>query len=163
MQWVLLIVVVAGLGALGWRLWQDRVHLAPAMRVVKAEPVIYRAPMSAQWSRGWWGRGNASGMELVVHKQSFELSYSFRVGRFLSTEWYCRGRDAEMSVGSGKFLLPVISRNCIVLSIPVIDHPELRQEILLASQPGAQNLHAAWQALSRCGVRSSGDAPAFGA
>lgn len=162
MQWVLLAVVVVGFGVLAGRLWLDRVRLAPVRRVVRAEPVTYRTPISAHWSRGWWGRGNARGMELVVHERSFELSYSFPGGRFLSTEWYCRGRDAEMALGSGKFLLPVINRTCIVLSIPAIDHPVRRQEILLAPQPGAYDLQAAWQALLRCGVRSSGDAPEFG-
>src|SRR5690348_2749016 len=98
MQWVLLVVVVAAFGVLGWRLWQDRVRLEPTKLIVRGESVVYRTQVSARWSRGWWGRGNARGMQLVVHEKSFELSYSFPLGRFLSTEWFCRGGDAEMAV-----------------------------------------------------------------
>jgi hypothetical protein len=159
-QWLLLVLVVAGFAVIEFRLLRDWLRLAPVRRVVKREAVVYRTPISAQWSRGWWGRGNAKGMQLVVHERSFELSYQFPGGSLFSTEWYCRGSDAEMKTGKGNFLPPLIKRDCIALSIPAIDHSENRQEILLASRPMRNDLRSTWEALAACGVRTVGDAPA---
>jgi hypothetical protein len=124
----------------------------------KKEAVVYRTPISAQWSRGWWGRGNAKGMRLVVREKSFELSYPFPGGSFLTTEWYCWSKDARMKMGLGNFLPPRVKRDCIILSIPSIDEPNAEQEILISSVPPLrQDLSAAWDALVVCGVRVSGD------
>lgn len=159
-QWTLLGLVLGLFAVIEFRLLRDRAHLANVRRVVSAEAVRYRAPISAQWGRGWWGRGNAKGMQLVVHEHSFEISYPFPGGSFLSTEWYCRASDAWMKMGSGRFLPPVVARDCIVLSIPAIDKPEERQEILLASRPPRHNLRGAWDALVACGVQATGHPPA---
>jgi hypothetical protein len=163
MQWVLLALVVAGLGVIEFRLLRDRRRLAPVRSAVRKEAVVYRAPISAQWSRGWWGRGNAKGMRLVVRENSFELSYPFPGGSMLTTEWYCRGKDARMKVGQGNFLPPKVKRDCIVLSIPSIDNASAEQEILLSSTPPSRDdLSAAWDALVACGVEASSDPPPKG-
>jgi len=103
MQWVLLAFVVAFFGVIEFRLLRDRLRLAPVRSAVRNEAVVYRTPISAQWSRGWWGRGNAKGMRLVVRQNSFELSYPFPGGSLLTTEWYCMGKDARMKVGQRIF------------------------------------------------------------
>ena len=163
MQWVLLALVVAGLGAIEFRLLRDRRRLAPVRSAVRKEAVVYRTPISAQWSRGWWGRGNAKGMRLLVRENSFELSYPFPGGSMLTTEWYCRGKDARMKVGQGNFLPPKVKRDCIVLSIPSIDNASAEQEILLSSTPPSRDdLSAAWDALVAWGVEASGDPPPKG-
>ena len=159
MQWVLLGLVVAGFCVIEFRLIRDRSRQGPVRAAVKKEAIVYRTAVSAQWGRGWWGRGNAKGMQLVVRTNSFELSYPFPGGRFLSTEWYCRASDAQMRMGQGRFLPPRIKRDCIVLSIPSIDNPNDRQEILLSSVPPWHYLPASWDALVTCGVRASGDPP----
>lgn len=120
---------------------------------------MHRLPISAQWGRGWWGRANAKGMQLVVRERSFELSYPLPGGRFLSTKWYCRASDALMTMGQGWFLPPKIKRDCIMLSIPAIKNARERQEILLAARPPRSGLGEAWQALVACGVRASGGGP----
>jgi hypothetical protein len=127
---------------------------------VKKEAVVYRTPISPQWGRGRWGRGNAQGMQLVVREQSFELSYPFSGGSFLTTEWYCWGRNTRMEMGKGRFRPPRINRDCIVLSIPPIDDASVKQEILLSSW--GRDLRAAWEALVLCGVQASGDPPKSG-
>lgn len=162
MQWVLLAAVVAGFAAIAFRLGRDWVRLAPVRHVVKGERIVYRTPVSAQWGRGWWGRGNAKGMQLVVHERSFELSYPFPGGGLLSTEWYCRGNDARMKLGTGNFLPPAVKRDCILLSIPAIDDQAKQQEIALASRPTRRDLRSAWEALAACGVEPSSDGPAIG-
>jgi hypothetical protein len=163
MQWVLLGLVAAGLCVVEFRILRDRARLAPVRDLVKEEAVVYRTPISAQWGRGWWGRGNAKGMQLVVREHSFELSYSFPGGSFLTTEWYCRGSDARMKVGQGHFLPPWIKRECIVLSIPSIDDASVEQQILISSvPPRRRDLRAAWDALATCGVHASGDPPQSG-
>lgn len=159
MQWVLLGLVVAGFCVIEFRLLRDRALLAPVRAAVKKEAVVHRTAISAQWGRGWWGRGNVKGMQLVARTNSFELSYSFPGGSFLSTEWYCRGGDAQMKMGQGRFLPPRAKRDCIVLSIPSIDNPDDRQVILLSSVPPWHYLRAAWDALVACGVQASGDPP----
>ena len=81
----------------------------------------------------------------------------------LTTEWYCRGKDARMKVGQGKFLPPKVKRDCIVLAVPSIDDANAEQEILLSSvPPWRQDLSAAWDALAACGVEVSGDPPPKG-
>ncbi len=163
MQWVLLALVVAFFGVIEFRLLRDFARLAPVRSGVKKEGVVYRTPISAQWSRGWWGRGNAKGTRLVVREKSFELSYPFPGGSFLTTEWYCWGKDARMKTGLGNFLPPRVKRDCIVLSIPSIDAPNSEQEILISSiPPWRQDLSAAWDALVACGVQASGDPPSKG-
>lgn len=157
MQWVLLALVAAGMVVIEFRLYLDRTRLAQVREAVKKEAVVYRAPIGAQWGRGWWGRGNAKGMQLVVREHSFELSYPFPGGSFLTTEWYCRGHDARMKVDQGRFLPPRIKRECIVLSIPSIDDAKVEQKILLSSW--RRELRGAWDALIACGVRASGDSP----
>jgi hypothetical protein len=164
MQWVLLALVVAFFGVIEFRLIRDRVRLAPIRSAVRKEAVVYRTPISAQWSRGWRGRGNAKGMRLLVREKSFELSYPFPGGSLLTTEWYCRGKDARMKVGQGNFLPPKVKRDCIVLAVPSIDDANAEQEILLSSvPPWRQDLSAAWDALAACGVEVSGDPPPKGA
>jgi len=160
MQWVLLGAVAAGLCVIEFRLLRDRARLSAVREAVERGGIVYRAPISAQWSRGWWGRGYARGMQLVVREHSFQLSYPFPGGSLLSTEWYCRAADAVMKRGQGRFLPPRVKRECIVLSIPSIDNRELAQEILLSSW--RRELRAAWDALSACGVRAVGDAPERG-
>lgn len=160
MQWVLLGVVVAGLFIVELRVQRDWARLAPVRHSVRKEAIVFRTPISAQWGRGWWGRGHAKGMHLVVRENSFELSYPFPGGRFLSTEWFCRARDAGMKVGQGSFLPPRVKRDCIALSIPGIDKADVQQEILLASRPPRDDLRAAWDALVTCGVQASGEPPA---
>ena len=86
--------VVAGICAIEFRLLRDRARLSSVRKAVMREAIVYRAPISAQWGRGWSGRGNAKGMQLVVREHSFELSYPFPGGSLLSTEWYCRAGDA---------------------------------------------------------------------
>lgn len=163
MQWVLLALVVAFFGVIEFRLLRDFVRLASVRSRVKKEAVVYRTPISAQWSRGWWGRGNAKGMRLVVREKSFELSYPFPGGSFLTTEWYCWGNDARMRMGLGNFLPPRVKRECIILSIPSIDDPNAEQEILISSiPPWRQDLSVAWDALVVCGVHASGDPPSKG-
>jgi hypothetical protein len=160
MQWVLLGVVLLGFGMIEFRLLRDRARLAPIRQAVTKEAVVYRTPISAQWGRGWWGRGNAKGMQLVAREHSFELSYPFPGGSLLTTEWYCRGKDARMKVGQGHFLPPWVKRECIVLSIPTIDGASGEQEILISSAPPLRrDLGAAWDALAACGVHASGDPP----
>jgi hypothetical protein len=159
MQWVLLAAVVVGLSVVEFRILRDRARLAVVREAVKKEAVVYRTPISAQWRRGWWGRGNAKGMQLVVREHSFELSYAFPGARFLSEEWFCTAPDARMTTGEGRFLPPQINRECIVLSIPSIDNTHERQEILLSSLPPGRRLRAAWDALVVCGVLASGDPP----
>ncbi len=88
MQWVLLALVVAFLGVIEFRLLRDGTRLAPVRSAARKEAVVYRTPISAQWSRGWWGRGNAKGMRQLVRENSFELSYPFPGGSLLTTEWY---------------------------------------------------------------------------
>jgi len=163
MQGVLLALVVAFFGVIEFRLIRDRVRLAPIRSAVRKEAVVNRTPISAQWSRGWWGRGNAKGMRLLVREKSFELSYPFPGGSLLTTEWYCRGKDARMKVGQGNFLPPKVKRDCIVLAVPSIDDANAEQEILLSSvPPWRQDLSAAWDALAACGVEVSGDPPPKG-
>ena len=157
MGWVLLALVAALFGVVEFRLLRDRVRIAPVREAVKKESVVYRAAISPQWDRGWWGRGNAQGMQLVVRDNSFELSYPFPGGSFLTTEWYCWGRDARMKMGEGRFRPPRAKRACIVLSIPSIDDASGKQEILLSSW--RHELRAAWDALAACGVHASGDPP----
>jgi hypothetical protein len=128
---------------------------------VKKEAVIFRTAILPQWGGGWWGRGNARGMQLVVREHSFELSYPFPGGSFLTTEWYCWARDARMRMGQGRrFLPPRVQRDCIVLSIPSIADASGEQEILLSSW--RHELRAAWDALLVCGVHASGDPPQSG-
>jgi hypothetical protein len=158
-QWVLLSSVVVGLCLLEFRILRDRARLAPVREAVKKEAVVSRTPISAQWGRGWWGRGNAKGMHLVVREHSLELSYPFPGGRFLSEEWFCLAREARMTMGEGRFLPPQIKRECIVLSIPSIDNADERQVILLSSLPPRRYLRAAWDSLAACGVQASGDPP----
>jgi len=158
MQWVLLGVVAAAFCAVEFRLLRDRFRVAEVRQAVKSEAVTYRAPISAQWGRGWWGRGNAKGMQLIVREHSFEISYPFPGGSLLSTEWYCRGPEARMKVGEGRFLPPRIKRDCIVLSIPSIDDAATDQETLLSSW--RRELKGAWDALAACGVQPSGSSPA---
>ena len=98
-------------------------------------------------------------MHLVVREHSFELSYPFPGGRFLSEEWFCIAREARTRMGEGRFLPPRIKRECIVLAIPSIDSPYERQEILLSSQPPRHYLRAVWDALVACGVQASADPP----
>ena len=163
MQWVLLALVVAFFGVIEFRLLRDRTRMAPVRSAVRKEAVVFRTPISAQWSRGWWGRGHAKEMRLLVRENSFELSYPFPGGSLLTTEWYCRGKDARMKVGQGNFLPPKVKRDCIVLSIPSIDNANAEQEILLSSIPPSRNdLSAAWDALVACGVEASGDPPPKG-
>ena len=163
MQGVLLALVVAFFGVIEFRLIRDRVRVAPIRSAVRKEAVVNRTPISAQWSRGWWGRGNAKGMRLLVREKSFELSYPFPGGSLLTTEWYCRGKDARMKVGQGNFLPPKVKRDCIVLAVPSIDDANAEQEILLSSvPPWRQDLSAAWDALAACGVEVSGDPPPKG-
>ncbi len=57
-----------------------------------------------------------------------------------------------MKMGHSRFLPPRVERECIVLSVPSIDNPQLEQEILLSSW--RRELRAAWDALSACGVRA---------
>ena len=159
MQWVLLAAVVVGFCVIEFRILRDRARLTPVREAVKKDAVVYRTPISAQWGRGWWGRGNAKGMHLVVREQSFEVSYPFLGGRFLSEEWFCMAREAPMTMGEGRFLPPRIKRECIVISMPSIDNPGERQEILLSSMPPGRYLRAVWDALVACGVRASGDPP----
>ena len=159
MQWVLLAAVLAGFGVIEIRILRDRARLAPVREAVKNEAVVYRTPISAQWGRGWWGRGSAKGMHLVVREHSFELSYPFPGGRFLSEEWFCIAREARTRMGEGRFLPPRIKRECIVLSIPSIANTDERQEILLSSLPPGRYLRAVWDALVACGVQASGDPP----
>src|SRR5207245_11632672 len=128
-----------GLGLIEFRLLRDRARLAPVRSVVRKEAVVFRTPISVQWGRGWWGRGNAKGMRLLVRENSFELSYPFPGGSLLTTEWFCRGRYARMKVGRGNFLPPKVKRDCIVLSIPSIDNANAEQEILLSSIPPSRN------------------------
>jgi hypothetical protein len=163
MGWVLLALVIAFFGVIEFGLIRDRVRLGPVRSAVRKEAVVYRTPISAQWGRGWAGRGNAQGMRLVVRENSFELSYPFPGGSLLTTEWYCWGKDARMKVGGGNFLPPRVKRDCIVLSIPSIDTANANQEILLSSvPPWRQDLSAAWDALVACGVQASGDPPSMG-
>jgi len=163
MQWVLLAFVVAVFGVIEFRLLRDRLRLAPVRSAVRNEAVVYRTPISAQWSRGWWGRGNAKGMRLVVRQNSFELSYPFPGGSLLTTEWYCRGKDARMKAGQRNFLPPYVQRDCIILSVPSIDSANVEQEILLSCTPPLRDdLSAAWDALVACGVEASGDPPPKG-
>ena len=157
MQWVLLGAVVAGFCAIEFRLLRDRGRMAPVREAVRKEAIVYRAPISAQWGRRWWGRGNAKGMQLVVREHSFELSYPFPGGSLLTTEWFCRADDAAMKPGHGRFLPPRVERDCIVLSVPSIDNPKIEQEILLSSW--RHELRVAWDALAACGVRASGAPP----
>jgi hypothetical protein len=157
MGWVLLGLVGAGFCVIEFRLLRDWARLAPVRKAVKKEAVVYRTAISPQWSRGWWGRGNAQGMQLVVREHSFELSYPFPGGSFLTTEWYCWGRDARMTMGEGRFRPPRIKRECIVLSIPSIDDATGEQVILLSSW--RRELRAAWDALVASGVHASGDPP----
>lgn len=157
MQWVLLGLVAAGFGVIEFRLLRDRARLARVREAVKKEAVVYRAGISPQWSRGWWGHGNAQGMQLVVREHSFELSYPFPGGSLLTTEWYCMGKDARMKMGEGRFRPPRIKRDCIVLSIPSIDDANGEQEILVSSW--RHELGAAWDALVSCGVHATGDPP----
>ncbi len=161
MQWVLLGLIVVGFCVFGFRLYRDRERLAPVRDAVTKEVVAYRTPISAQWGRGLWGRGNAKGIQLVVHQHSFELSYPFPGGSFLTTEWYCWGRETRMKMGMGRFLPPRIKRECIILTIPSIDDPKAEQEILL-SHPEPHDLRAEWDALVACGVSASGDPPKVG-
>jgi hypothetical protein len=162
-QWVLLALVVAVFAVIEFRLLRDRLRLAPVRSAVKREAVVYSTPISAQWGRGWWGRGNAKGMRLVVRQNSFELSYPFPGGSLLTTEWYCWGKDAHMETGRGNFLPPWVKRDCIVLSIPSIGGPNAEQEILLSSVPPLRHdLGTAWDALVACGVQASGDPPPKG-
>jgi len=161
-QWVPLGVVVAGFGAIELRLLLARARPASVRDSVKKEAVVHRTPISAQWGRGWWGRGNVKGMQLVVRDHSFELSYPFPGGSFLTSEWYCRARDGRMKMGVGRFLPPRIKRACIVLSIPSLDNPDDRQEILLTSRPPRNDLRGAWDALLASGVVASGDPPPNG-
>jgi hypothetical protein len=157
MQWVLLGLVVAGFFVIELQLYRDRKRLAPIRAAVMKEAVVYTSPISAQWGRGWWARGNAKGMRLVVRERSFELSFPFPGGSFLATEWYCRGKDARMKMGRGNFLPPWVKRDCIVLSIPAIDEASAEQEILISSvPPWRHDLRAAWDALAACGVQASG-------
>lgn len=142
-----------------FRILRDRARLAPMRGAVKKEAVVYRTPISVQWGRGWWGRGNAKGMHLVVREYSFELSYPFPGGRFLSEEWFCMAREARMAMVEGRFLPPRIKRECIVLSIPSIDNPGGRQEIVLSSQPPRRYRRADCDALVACGVQASGEPP----
>jgi hypothetical protein len=163
MQWVLLGLVVAGFCVIEFQLLRDRSRLAPIRDLVRKESVVYRTAISPQWGRGLWGRGNARGMQLVVREHSFELSYPFRGGSFLSTEWYSWGRDTRMKMGRGRFLPPWISRDCIVLSIPSIDDATKEQEILISSTPPlGRDLRGTWDALVMCGVHASGDPPRLG-
>jgi hypothetical protein len=160
MQWVLLVLVVAGFFVIELKLYRDRKRLAPIRVAVKQEAVVFSSPISAQWGRGWWGRGNARGMRLVVRERSLELSFPFPGGSLLATEWYCRGNDARMKMGRGNFLPPWVKRDCIVLSIPAIDDAGAEQEILISSAPPwRHDLSAAWDALVACGVRASGPPP----
>ena len=131
MGWVLLALVIAFFGVIEFGLIRDRVRLGPVRSAVRKEAVVYRTPISAQWGRGWAGRGNAQGIRLVVRENSFELSYPFPGGSLLTTEWYCWGKDARMKMGGGNFLPPRVKRDCIVLSIPSIDTANANQEILL--------------------------------
>jgi len=163
MQWVLLGLVVAFFSVIEFRLLRDFALMARVRSGVKKEAVVYRAPISAQWSRGWWGRGNAKGMRLVVREKSFELSYPFPGGSLLTTEWYCWGKDARMKMGLGSFRPPRVKRDCIVLIIPSIDKPNAEQEILISSvPPWRQDLSAACDALVACGVQASGVPPSKG-
>jgi hypothetical protein len=160
MGWVALGVMVAFFGVIEFRLLRDHARLAPIRKAVRQEAVAYRAAIFPQWGRGWWGRGNAQGMQLVVREHSFELSYPFQGGRFLTTEWYCWGRDARMKMGEGRFPPPRVKRDCIVLTIPSIDDASSEQEILLSSWQ--HELHGAWGALLACGVHAAGDPPPVG-
>ncbi len=157
MQWILLGVVLLGFGAIELRLLRDRARLAQVRTAVRRESVAYRAPISAQWGRGLWGRGNAKGMQLVVREHSFELSYPFPGGSLLTTEWFCRAADATMRMGHGRFLPPRVDRQCIVVTVPSIEDPKIEQEILLSSWH--RELRAAWDALAACGVRTLGNPP----
>ena len=128
---------------------------------MKKETVVYRTPISVQWGRGLWGRGNAKGMNLVVRESSFELSYPFPGGSLLTTEWYCFGKDAQMKMGVGLFLPPAIKRDCIALSVPSVDNPHVRQELLL-SYSTPNSLRTAWDALAACGTQAVGEPPIRG-
>lgn len=160
MQWVLLVLVVAGFFVIELKLYRDRKRLAPIRAAVKQEAVVYSSPISAQWGRGWWGRANARGMRLVVRERSLELSFPLPGGSLLATEWYCRGKDARMKMGRGNFLPPWVKRDCIVLSMPAIGDASAEQEIRIASvPPWRHDLRAAWDALAACGVQASGTPP----
>ena len=158
-QWVLLAAVALGIGILEFGNLKDRARLAAVRRAARHEAVRFRTPVSAQWSRGRWGRGKAKGMQLVVRDRSFELSYPFPTWGLLGTEWYCRGSDARIEVGQGRFLPPKVNRTCVVLSIPSIDRPDARQVILLASPPPSHVLRSAWDALIDSGVAATGTPP----
>ena len=160
MQWVLLAAVVAAFSVIEFGLLRDRARLGPVRKAVRKESIVYRAPISAQWGRGWWGRGNAKGMHLVVREHSFELSYPFPGVSLLTTEWFCRASDATMKLGYGYFLPPRVGRECIVVTIPSIDSPKATQEILLSSWH--RKLRAAWDALASCGVQTLGSPPPVG-
>ena len=157
---MLLGAVGLGFCVIELRLIRDRLRLAPVREAVRKEPIVYRAPISAQWGRGWWGRGNAKGMHLVVREHSFELSYPFPGGSLLTTEWFCRAAEATMMMGHGRFLPPRVDRQCIVMTVPSIDNPKAEREILLSSW--SRELRAAWNALAGCGVRTRGDPPPAG-
>ena len=159
MQWVLLAVVALGLSALEYRNIRDRIQLTAIRDAVTKERELYRTHISAQWSRGWWGRGNFKGMQLVVRERSFELSYPFPTLGLLGTEWYCSAQHARMNTDRGRFLPPKVMRTCVVLSFPSIDNHQERQEILLASVPPSTVLLSAWEAMVRSGVKADGDPP----
>ncbi len=110
MQWVLLAFVVAVFGVIEFRLLRDRLRLAPVRSAVRNEAVVYRTPISAQWSRGWWGRGNAKGMRLVVRQNSFELSYPL-------TASSCQSRPLIARTWNRKFSFPLL-RLCEMTSAP---------------------------------------------
>ncbi len=148
-QWVLLAAVLLGFSILEYRNVRDRVQLRALRQAVTKQSVPYRTPISAQWKRGWRGRGNAKGLQLVVREKSFELSYPFPTLGLLGTEWYCRAQEARMTTGRGRFLPPKVTRTWIVLSIPAIYRPEERQEILLSSLPPSTVLRHSWDALVR--------------
>jgi hypothetical protein len=159
MQWVLLGAVIVGIAAIEFRLVRDRIRTATIREVVRREQLIARFPISAQWARGWWGRGNAKGMQLLVRERSFELSYPFPGGSLLSTEWFCRATESQMKAGRVTALPPQMKRECIVVSFPSIDHPMARQDVLLSAPPSHRDLARIWDALAKAGVQPIGEPP----
>jgi hypothetical protein len=137
-----------------WRYRQARTA-APIRDAVRGEALIYRAPISPQW-----GRRLASGMELVVREHSFEISYPFPGGRFLTQGMYCVSRRARMETGRGRFRPPRLMRDCIVLTVSSDDDAADDQEVRLSSWQ--HQLRPAWDALASSGVVASGPPPEIG-
>jgi len=104
MQYVLMVIVVAGLAFVYGRIWLRRHREAPLRDQTRARGITFRAVLDRVEVLepgalgGDFGVPISRPVELIVRGDAFEVSFAYPLGRVMGLEYFFRARETSVEL-----------------------------------------------------------------